>query len=320
MVQLKPDPWRADFGAGAEAAFDAEIDRPVVDTFVETSDWSRPLVCEPCQPERLTFVDGVMRTELRVMAVDDERRAWGALGSYAAGAVRCDGRAVFVAEDRGVRRVLLVGSRVDAEPLEVQAGNCVLVYDCHPVADDSPTGLRRALQRLMIRAEQELALQLAGDGLVLADGPLHLVTEAPAEVVGVVKRMVKAYLDPEPAALLPLLAPRQRTPLFAVGSGVVDRYAWYVRLLPANGQWHELAGLVRCEVRMAVGLESARRIADRVAWQLPDYAGRPGVDPRAPQNLTPVGALEARLKHRLGSGTFIGRALQRHIVEGNGHG
>lgn len=64
---------------------------------------------------------------------------------------------------------------------------------------------------------------------------------------------------------------------------------------------------------MELGLPEATRIADLVACHLPRYAGRPGVDPRAPQNLTPVGALETRLKHRLGSATVISRALLQHI-------
>jgi hypothetical protein len=33
---------------------------------------------------------------------------------------------------------------------------------------------------------------------------------------------------------------------------------------------------------------------------LPRYAGVAHVDPRAPQNLQPIGALEAQLRHRLG--------------------
>jgi hypothetical protein len=66
---------------------------------------------------------------------------------------------------------------------------------------------------------------------------------------------------------------------------------------------------------MGIGRDSAIAIADRVACHLPTYAGRPGVDPRSPQNLTPVGALEARLKHRLGSKLMIERALKAHLMD-----
>jgi hypothetical protein len=131
----------------------------------------------------------------------------------------------------------------------------------------------------------------------------------------VVKRMVRSYLPDEEATLLPKLVAGQRSPVFGLGNNVLDRFAWYVRLIDSSASWHELAGLVRCEVRMELGLEQAVKIADIVACHLPTYAGRPGVDPRAPQNLTPVGALEARLKHRLGSSLVISRALLTRITK-----
>ena len=320
MIKLRADPWRPDHGVGAEVSFDDDMPRAITDPSVETTDWSRPIGPPPCAEEPVVFVDGVMRTELRVLASDGDKRAWGLIGSYAAGGVRCDGTASFVSEDRPVGRAFLLGGRIESDALEVAIGRAKIRYDCRPTTDDSPTGLRRGLQRLMLAEEQRLAAELASETLVFADGPLHFDSSAgKARVVGVVKRMVRAYLEGEEAALLTRLTPGERTPLFGLGNNVLDRYAWYVRLLPQSDAWHELAGLVRCEVRMEIGLDEAARIADMVACHLPRYAGRPGVDPRAPQNLTPVGALEARLKHRLGSSTLIGRALIVRLVEGNGH-
>ncbi len=320
MVMLKADPWRPDHSAGAEADLDGDLANAVVDPAVETPDWSRPLTPSPGPCPPATFVDGVMRTELRVMATDGGKQAWGLLGSCAAGAVRCDGTAHYVAEDEPVGRALVIGGRIDAPPLLLRVAGTSLIYEPYPVADESPHGLRIRLQRLMLEAEQRLAARLAGDTLVFADGPLHLDGQPGGIVVGVVKRMVKHYLEPPYAGLLAQLRPGERTPLFALGNNVLDRYAWYVRLLPQRDIWHDLAGLVRCEVRTTVGLQEARRVADEVACHLPDFAGRPGVDPRAPQNLTPVGALEARLKHRLGSAILITRALQTHLMEAAAHG
>lgn len=321
MVQLRADPWRPDFGMGAEVGFEEEMTHAVVDPGVETLDWSRPVTPAPCDQQPVVFVDGVMRTELRVMASDRDKRAWGLLGSFAAGGVRCDGSATFVAEDRPIGRALLLGGRVESDSVSVDIGNSQLVYRCVGVTDDSPTGLRRSLQRLMLAEEQRLAAELSAETLVFADGPLHVDASAgKAAVVGVVKRMVSAYLTGEHAELLPRLRPGERTPLFALGNGAVDRFAWYLRLIPQDRSWHELAGLVRCEVRMEIGLGTAAKIADEVACHLPTYAGRPGVDPRAPQNLTPVGALEGRLKHRLGSSTVIGRALLASLAEDDSDG
>jgi hypothetical protein len=40
-------------------------------------------------------------------------------------------------------------------------------------------------------------------------------------------------------------------------------------------------------------------IADRSAALLPVVASEPHLDPRAPQNLVPIGALERQLRHRM---------------------
>ena len=119
MVELRADPWRPDLGAGAEASLEDNISQPAVDPSVETTDWSRPIAPDPCDPEVFFFVDGVMRTELRVLAADGGKRSWGALGSYLAGAVRADGSASFVCEDEPVGRSLVLGGRVEVGPLDV---------------------------------------------------------------------------------------------------------------------------------------------------------------------------------------------------------
>ena len=315
MAMLRPDPWSPSHGAGAEAPFGDEETTVVVDPTVETDDWARPLEPPPPPPEAITFVDGVMRVDLRVLARDGDRRAWGLLGSYAAGGVRCDGAASFVGLDEPIGRALVLGGGLTSTPVEVQTGACTLVYRPRTIADETPQAQRVALQRLMIEAEQRMAARLAREGIVFADGPLRLNTGSELPIVGVVKRMVTAYLQGDHAALLERLRPGQRTPIFALGNGAIDRLAWYQRPIEPDPTWHELAGLVRGEVRLEHGVEAARKIADRAAHRLVQYAGRPGVDPRAPQNLTPVGGLEQRLRHLLGHPIVIRRALQNRLLE-----
>ena len=51
---------------------------------------------------------------------------------------------------------------------------------------------------------------------------------------------------------------------------------------------HVLAGVIRLEVRAALGLENASRIANFSAHELPRFVSSPARDPRAPQNLARV--------------------------------
>jgi uncharacterized protein len=66
---------------------------------------------------------------------------------------------------------------------------------------------------------------------------------------------------------------------------------------------------VRLEVSDAVGGEEARRLADATAAVLPAFAPSRSRDPRAPQNLLPIGALEAQLRRRLGDARLIRRRI-----------
>jgi hypothetical protein len=51
------------------------------------------------------------------------------------------------------------------------------------------------------------------------------------------------------------------------------------------------------------------------AQHLPGLASTADRDPRAPQNLVPVGALEQQLRHRLGDPRWIRRMLMQHLSE-----
>ena len=313
MVTLRADPWSPDYGGDVEATLAASEGTEIqVDPTIETADWARAIEPATGPGGPLLFVDGVRRVELRVMAEDAGRRAWGLAGSYGVGAVRSEGRATF--ERTIVGRILALGAAIAAPDLVVRAGAAgAVTYRAIAVPGDDPEAPLQVLQNEMREAEGRLAAELAPSGLVLADGPLHYPHGPDAAVVGIAKRMVTTYLVDEPAALLPRLAPGQRTPLFALGRQVLDRFAWYQRLIELREPWHDLSGLVRCEVRMALGIARSRELADRVAVELPRFAGRPGIDPRAPQNLTPVGALEAELRRRLGNPELLRRALQSEL-------
>ncbi|MCA6589830.1 MAG: hypothetical protein IM522_11440 [Pseudanabaena sp. M109S1SP1A06QC] len=79
--------------------------------------------------------------------------------------------------------------------------------------------------------------------------------------------------------------------------------------------YHDLHGLVRIDLDGSVSLERAKEIADQSTYLIPQYASHPTRDPRAPQNLTPVGALEKELGRRMGSRELISRRLRDFLAE-----
>ncbi len=75
-----------------------------------------------------------------------------------------------------------------------------------------------------------------------------------------------------------------------------------------------LGGVLRLECSDEVSTARAVALADQTAALLPRLASSPVKDPRAPQNLTPVGALEAHLTHLMGDRTFIHRLLVASVA------
>jgi hypothetical protein len=316
MVVLRADPWTPEYGMG----FDASVEETpaLVDPFVESEDWSTPRSpALAAVPERVCFVDGVRRVELRLLADEQGRRAPGLFGSYAVGVVECIGRATFGAHRVG--RALVLGGGIAGGRVQVELGRAVLDFEPVSRPGSEPDQPLWGLQQRMQDAEGNLAATVAAerDHLVVVDGPLTFFDPTSAPVVGMAKRFAKHYLDPEQGALLARLGPGERTPLFGLGEDnvqPVQRYAWYTRLVALRPPWHDHAGIVRCEVRAGVGRDDAVMLADRVSAMLPAYAGRPS-DPRAPQNLAPVGGLESWLRHRMGDARVIRRALTGWLMK-----
>lgn len=315
MLRLRADPWMPEYGMG----YDVRIEEPPeeIDPFVESEDWSTPRGPGRIERVRLWFIDGVRRTELRLIADTDTRRIRGLLGSYGVGAVRCDDKASF--GDHEIHRALVLGSGERGERLEARCGRDLLLFEPRSTPGTEPDDPLIELQHLMREAEGNLAARLADEreSVVLMDGPLapslrRSPTRCP--VVGVVKRFGREYLDPEQQQLLPRLHAGERTPLFAFSAREVRRYAWYARVADMHGPWHDHAGLVRCEARGSLPIAEVAELADRIASYLPAFAGRPQ-DPRTPQNLLPVAGLETWLRHRLGDVALIRRALLAYLSE-----
>ena len=130
------------------------------------------------------------------------------------------------------------------------------------------------------------------------------------------KRIQQWYVPRAELELLATLLPGERTPLFRIPGSAQDplhlaegRYSWFVRLPAPGPHVHYLGGVLRLECSASISIERAAELADQTATLLPRLASSPVRDPRAPQNLTPVGALEAHLTHLLGDRRLISRLL-----------
>jgi hypothetical protein len=166
----------------------------------------------------------------------------------------------------------------------------------------------------MRHIEAGLAERLSAEvDVVFLDGPLTFLTaSARGSVVGFVKRLLRNYLDPSAHALLPRLDVGERTPLFLI-AGREPRYSWYVRIARGRPIESALTGVARLEAPARRGLAESRALADLSAREMRRFASDPMHDPRAPQNLIPIGGLEARLKHLLGDASVVRRAVEAQL-------
>jgi hypothetical protein len=229
------------------------------------------------------------------------------------GAVLVDGVAGVAHETIG--RVAVAGGGLKLDPFVAPVdGRGSLLFEPRSEPENTPVAPVEGLQKAMRHAEASLAERLSAEvDVVVLDGPLTFLTAATrGSVVGFVKRLLRSYLDPSAHALLPRLEVGQRTPLFLV-PGREPRYSWYVRIARGRPIESALTGVVRLEARAARGLEEAKALADLSAREMPRFASSPTHDPRAPQNLLPIGGLEARLKHLLGDAAVVRRAVEAQL-------
>jgi hypothetical protein len=217
------------------------------------------------------------------------------------------GRAGF-GETR-VRRMIIWGSGMTGTLPAVAGG---WSWDAASVADSHPEAPLKDLQTRMRQSEGRLAEELCAEGhLTVVDGPLNFVRSRDLPVVGYVKTHHRALLDPDHHRRIPTLGPRQRTSLFRLGD---DRYSAYLRLVEVAATSSPWSGIVRIEIPQSAGLAAAIDVADRIAGRIPMFAGIAHRDPRAPQNLQPIGALETHLRHLLGNAGLATRAVREAVA------
>jgi hypothetical protein len=293
-AQVYVEEWQAHYGTplhvdddgGDDARVELAEDSP---TFAIAPTCTNPT-------DRLAFVDGVRRGDAYLYLEDDETGGLvhGVAAAHARGAALWDGGRVRC-DHIETTRLVIWGGGYRADLPQARGGYRWQSASIAQADHDAPL---RELQRRMRQSEGKLAEALALDGwTVVCDGPLSFVRSTDLPVCGYVKTHHRPLLVPEQHVKVASLSGHERSPLFAIS----DRYSCYLRLVPRSprhGPWH---GIVRLEFPQSSGISEATRVANQLSVALPRFAGISHIDPRAPQNLQPIGALEDQLRRRLGN-------------------
>src|SRR2546426_8782099 len=294
-LTLRLDPWQPPYDSALQLEEDDEGD-VTVDAFVETRDWQSLVPEYRARPETMVFVDGVQRVETRLIGEEDGRLVYGALASYAVGAVFSQSGGARIQAESANRLLALSDGSGEHPSIEVACGSISLRFGVRPSGVTGLKGVHDAITSARRETEAHIGEELAEDGhpLVIVDGRLNFPLKASSRAVGLIKTFHKQYLQGDQLAVLSQLPVRARTPLFHIPR---ERpvYSWYLRLADQRPAEHPWAGLVRLETLDVVGLQPAVQLADVTALHLPAFASSPAHDPRAPQNLYPLGALEGGL-------------------------
>lgn len=324
-MRFAVDGW--DPGYGTSLGIDGPPETVTsVDVEVERAapDWAA-IPPEPVEQPRATlFVDGVRRIDARVW-IDgtgpstSAEASMGLCASYAAGAVCCCERGAHVLPVEIRRGLFTTDAR--AEDLQTWVGPYRVFSTTLNEAQGLAFSLSAALQRRLTELELVAAVNARGvdpdhgtpDGteLLVVDGPVR-GREHLSRVLGFIKSHQTAYLPPDLHAQVAALRPGERTPVFLIG-GAWDRFSWYLRLPgPPSHPW---AGIGRVECAATVTAADVIELATLSQTVLPRFASEEFKDPRAPQNLYPVGALERELRRRLGHPGLVYRALRQAAAD-----
>lgn len=310
--RLYVDDWSPEYGPSLDVPEDRNL-AELVDTTVETGHWRAMPGSPDDRFEEVAIVDGVRRVDARLTLMEPfEGPIPGLVATFGAGSVfwrPAEGVSRFGPQRAG--RIVVLGKGRRARI----AGLGGLDVEAPSTPGDRYLDLTDCAQERMRREEARLAEELAGaEGrLVVADGRLSY--GAPKSVVGYVKSQQALYLEGLHLPLVGRLAAGERTPVFAIG-GKHPLYSWYLNLaeVPFGSPW---AGIARCEVTTEDGLEAAVNLAGATAALLPRLAAPKQVDPRAPQNLVPIAALERELRKLMGDSRMVERLVREAVLDGS---
>ncbi len=323
-LRLTLEPWSPEYDTSLHADPSETNSLEDVELEVEYSVWGKVHPADyRVDFSQIYFIDGRRRLEGRVWnTLDGGVIAPGLLGTYAVGAVTTKHDTLTPAKvvDRVLERVLILSGGIGEDLIIEKRGHEYgdLYYKFEPLNDTQnlENALVQRLQFLMRDAEDKLAAGLPLEqALLILDGPLQ--RRAPDRSLGYVKSIHTMYVAGKELEVLRQLERGERTPIFRIGSRILPRYSWYVRLENTPEYIQPFAGLVRLEVRDSMGLEWAKTIADWSCRVLPRYSAKAFRDPRAPQQLMPIAFLESDLGRRMGDMSIIRRRIQAFLKSQN---
>ena len=329
--QIRIEPWATEYDSPIGITDEENIsDKPPIDITVESKDW-KPRQPDPSAkiPEKIVFVDGRCRLDSRFLGQKDNEILYGVFATVAVGAVLVDRNAQrATAIETSVKRAIAVGGNLMPPVTRVPCPlgtKATLTYDlCLTSSENSPRASLSLIQKSMLKEEAKLAEKFNNnsDILVIRDGPLlYGLYKSPGLTMGYIKTMGKQYLNGDAAQILWHLNLGERTPIFFIGKPkqFKSHWSWYLRsgeqnIVPKNLGYHNLHGIVRMDLYGEVPLAKAIELANLSTVLIPQYASQPIRDPRAPQNLTPVGGLEKELGRHMGDRKVIERRLRNFLI------
>ncbi len=138
-------------------------------------------------------------------------------------------------------------------------------------------------------------------------------------ILGYVKTIQKVKINTAQLAVVQRLEQGERSPLYVINPGSAQQqyFEWFMRLRDPRPWLYSLAGIVRLQAYAGpdpdARLEDAINLANWLTLTLPKLASRQHQDPRAPQQLLPIRALEAELHRRMGNHAVVRRRITRYL-------
>ncbi len=137
----------------------------------------------------------------------------------------------------------------------------------------------------------------ANTNIIIWDGslPITFKDSADKKVFGFIKTHKKYFMSEEHLPMLFEITSYQRTPIiYYTPEGKTYYYTWYSTLN------ENVSGLVRLETLANEDVKYVSDMANYTSYMLRMFASSPIFEKRAPQNLSPISALESFLKAYLG--------------------